>query len=302
MIDFSEIPHDGDDWALFARDFLEEMGFYIETGPDRGPDGGKDMLVTEEVVGKLHRYRFRWLVSCKHFAHSGKAVSENEHERNILERVEAFSADGFIGVYSTVPSSGLNTRLKQLKETGKIRDYQLFDGRRIDNQLVTKGFSKITSRYFPESHKSTRPLHNVFDEYVALTCDECGKDLLEALYDDNFQAVVAEVQKYEDDGQCHVLDVYFACKGTCDKALEQICWQKYRTPTGWEDLTDLAKPNEYLRWVLATMNQLADGRHMYSQQTMKKERQLIMALAQKVFREVTEKERARFRELRDMGL
>ena len=48
MIDFKEISSDGETWELFSRDFLEEMGFFIETPPDRGADGGKDMLITEE--------------------------------------------------------------------------------------------------------------------------------------------------------------------------------------------------------------------------------------------------------------
>jgi hypothetical protein len=83
LIDFKEISSDGETWELFARDFLEEMGFFIETPPDRVADGDKDMLITEEVKGKLHRDKFRWLVSCKHHAHSDKAVNENDHEKNM---------------------------------------------------------------------------------------------------------------------------------------------------------------------------------------------------------------------------
>jgi hypothetical protein len=92
MIDFTEITYDSDDWELFARDFLAEIGFTIESPPDRGPDQGKDMLVLETVSGKLHHYTFRWLVSCKHFATSGKAVNESKDEPNILERMRAFQA------------------------------------------------------------------------------------------------------------------------------------------------------------------------------------------------------------------
>ena len=51
MIDFKEIPADGEVWEMFARDFLAETGFQIETPPDRGADGGKDLLVTERLVG-----------------------------------------------------------------------------------------------------------------------------------------------------------------------------------------------------------------------------------------------------------
>jgi hypothetical protein len=47
------------------------------------------LLITEEVKGKLHRDKFRWLVSCKHYATSNKSVNEND-ERNILERLKGF--------------------------------------------------------------------------------------------------------------------------------------------------------------------------------------------------------------------
>ena len=124
MVDFTELP-DGEVWEHFARDFLAESGFQIETSPDRGADAGKDFLVTERLVGRVNTYPFRWLVSCKHFAKSGKSVSEQD-EPNIRERLESFRADGFLGFYSTIPSSGLNSRLMALRNEHKIRDYRIF--------------------------------------------------------------------------------------------------------------------------------------------------------------------------------
>jgi hypothetical protein len=106
MMNFKEIPYNDDTWELFARDFLVERGFFVESSPDRGPDAGKDILIIEKLKGNINEYRFRWLVSCKHFAKSGVAVKEGD-EPNILERLTAFRADGFIGFYSTIPSSGL---------------------------------------------------------------------------------------------------------------------------------------------------------------------------------------------------
>ena len=134
MIDFTEIQ-DGETWELFARDFLQEMGFFIETSPDRGPDGGKDIIVTEELKGSLGNYKFRWLVSCKNFAKGNKSVQETD-EINIQERVDGFGADGFIGFYSTLPASGLNSRLNQLRKNGKIKDFKIFDHKLIENYLV----------------------------------------------------------------------------------------------------------------------------------------------------------------------
>jgi hypothetical protein len=51
MIDFSEISDDGEEWELFARDFLAQEGYKILSEPDRGPDGRKDLLVSETYKG-----------------------------------------------------------------------------------------------------------------------------------------------------------------------------------------------------------------------------------------------------------
>lgn len=164
MIDFKEIPN-GEIWELFARDFLTQLGFFIESSPDRGSDAGKDIFVSEELTGTLGRYRLRWLVSCKHNAVSGKAVNEAD-ERNILERIESFGAQAFIGFYSTIPSSALNSRLKQLRDGGKIKDYRIFDHKLIESHLIQIGYSMLLMRYLPQSYKTVKPLHLIVSDYV----------------------------------------------------------------------------------------------------------------------------------------
>ena len=66
MIDFKEIPYTDDTWELFARDFLTEMGFYVESTPDRGPDQGKDLLIVRPSLSRLKinspDIKLKWLV------------------------------------------------------------------------------------------------------------------------------------------------------------------------------------------------------------------------------------------------
>lgn len=50
MIDFKEIEQDGELWELFARDFLQQICYYVETTVDRGPDGKKDLIVSEPIL------------------------------------------------------------------------------------------------------------------------------------------------------------------------------------------------------------------------------------------------------------
>lgn len=143
IIDFKEIPPGNtggegqDEFELFGRDFLEELGFKIIQHPSRGADGKKDMI----VFGSFdENEKINWLVSCKHNAHSKsfKSVSE-EDEINPLERLKSNKCMGFIGIYSTIASSGWSERLLNLRH--EIQS-EIFDHRRIEKQIV----------HFPERH------------------------------------------------------------------------------------------------------------------------------------------------------
>lgn len=292
MIDFTEIE-DSETWELFSRDFLQEIGFYIESSPDRGPDGGKDILVTEELSGNLGNYKFRWLVSCKHNAKSGISVKE-EVEQNILERVAGFNADGFVGFYSTIASAGLNNRLKQIKEAGKIKDFRIFDQKLIENYLIRIGFSELVMRYFPKSYKAIKPLHQIANEYIPLKCKNCNKDILEEMYEKSYNAIISFVTKRDqENSRVHIQDIYWACKGECNRELEKYYWDKYQSTTKWEDISDLIIPSLFLRWIMGTLNNLRSERWVYSDEAFDKGKDFIMALSQKVFREMTKEEKKR---------
>ncbi len=290
LIDFTEIDPDGEVWELFARDFLKELGFFIESTPDRGADGGKDLLISEQLEGHLNKYRFKWLVSCKHNAKSKKSVKE-EDEINIQERVESFGADGFIGFYSTLPSSGLNTRLNNLKEKNKVKDYQIFDSKLIENYLIRIGFSKLLMRYLPNSYKRVKPLHLITSKYLPIKCDHCEKDLLESLHSESYSGVTCHVVQL---GSNEILDVYWACKGDCDKYLESKYLQLYDNAiTRWEDISDLEIPILFMQWIFTIMNLLRSGETKYTDQAFEKEKSFILAMGQKVLREMTEDEKKR---------
>src|SRR5262245_16186193 len=109
MIDFGEIAN-GDAWEAFCRDYLVALGLLVEIPPGRGLDGGRDLLLKEQLRGSLASRPFTWLVSCKHYASSGKSVGTTE-ELNIRDRLEQHKAEGFLGFYSTLPSAALITKL-----------------------------------------------------------------------------------------------------------------------------------------------------------------------------------------------
>ncbi|MDY0096413.1 MAG: restriction endonuclease [Candidatus Vecturithrix sp.] len=169
-----------DTFELFARDFLAFMGYKIITDPDRGADGGKDLIVEESRTGVGGETKVKWLVSCKHKAHSGNSVTATD-EANIRDRVEANDCDGFIGFYSTLASTGLATNLDGLKV--KIES-QVFDHKKIERNILysAKGL-ELAERYFPSSladWKTENPQPaKIFIDKPTLKCKVCNKELFD---------------------------------------------------------------------------------------------------------------------------
>lgn len=292
MIDFKEVA-DGEQWELFARDYLQAMGLFVETPPNRGPDLGRDLLVSETLGGRLGRLRMTWLVSCKHFANNkkGPAVSESD-EQNLLERIKGFKTDGFIGVYSTIGSSGLIGRLEQLRTNGDIKDYRVLDHREIENRLVTAGYSTLLMRFFPKSYGRIKPIHFVASEYLALECEICGKDLLEALLVEKQPGnilILQEVRQFDAATPMRIHRVMAACKNPCD----QIAEDRFRQDgmiMAWLSISDIVIPHEYLRRFFAYMNHLERGSIVFVGDSFRELKHVFIALAQKVMRRMTEEE------------
>ena len=137
-----------DDFELFCRDFLLHLGYEIVEGPDRGADGKKDMIVEENLKGIGNQKRVRWLVSCKHYAHSGKGVSDLD-EPNIRDRIDTYKCNGFMGIYSTLVNASLSNILSKNKDK---YDSLIYDRRAIERELlkINKDYDLI-ARYFPNS-------------------------------------------------------------------------------------------------------------------------------------------------------
>jgi len=185
VLDFKEIPQankgDGlqDTFELFSRDFLEVLGYEIIQHPDRGADGKKDLIVRESRIGVSGVSQIKWLVSCKHYAHSGKSVSDTD-EPNITDRVNVHGCDGFIGFYSTLPATSLGKNFEGLEKRIEI---QSFDRERIEKTLFESPQGlKLASRYFPESFKkytleNPKPA-KIFSDYLSLNCEYCNSNLL----------------------------------------------------------------------------------------------------------------------------
>jgi hypothetical protein len=304
LLDFKEIPKanggDGsqDAFELFARDFFDTLGFQIEEDPDRGADGGRDLIIIEKRTGTLGDSLIKWLVSCKHKAHSGTSVLENDEE-DIAGRVEQFHCDGFIGFYSTIPSAGLSKKIKSLKDRYEIR---VFDHEKIEKILLENtGCESLIKRYFPESYDKQVPKVGpsmIYAKYYPLKCEVCGKDLIKKGAADNYEGLVALVQDMDYLKAIRITQVYCACKGRCDYIMQSRCMGN--GVTSWEDISDLTIPSQFLKWVMKILNQIQAGRVIYTDAAFKQIKTVTLDIAQVAMRQPSVKEMQRVKELDEL--
>lgn len=301
-LDFKEIPeaHLGggkqDTFELFARDFLVHLGYKIDEEPNRGADGGKDIAVTEKRSGVGGETIVRWLVSCKHHAHSGASVTPHD-ELNIRDRVEANKCHGFFGFYSTLMSSGLADMIAGF--AGKI-ETQVFDYKKIESYLLkTVAGAHLAKRYFPLSMKSWLDEHpkpaTVFEINSALLCKNCGKNLLEP----KPSGIIVIWHRLDTTtGKTHREEVYWCCKGHCDQALA-IGMRGRGFVDRWEDIPDVAIPLVFARWMMSPLNQLYRG-ETYSKQAFESLKEFILSVYPFVARNASPSETQRIERLRSI--
>jgi hypothetical protein len=298
ILDFQEIPQANkgsglqDSFELFSRDFFEILGFEIIQHPDRGADGKKDLIIQESRPGITGVSKVRWLVSCKHFAHSKKAVSDTD-EPDISDRLKAHNCDGFIGFYSTLPASSLNNKLNG----GKFQ-FEIFDKGRIEKMLLdTPKGNTLARRFFPISHQNYKRENpspsEVFVGEKSIKCEYCKKDLLadrsgiyallKPLFSEEGDNTVLRSEKYA--------DIYFSCKGEHDYILKN----RYRELHGlfdesWSDITDLMSPTTWLSKLIAFMNEMQRNQNLEERAYLKM-RYMFMETFPYIARELTDKEK-----------
>ncbi|RKE37217.1 restriction endonuclease [Paraburkholderia sp. BL23I1N1] len=300
-LDFTEIASpttgkDRDQFELFAREFLTMKGFAILTDPDRGPDAGRDLVIEETRTGIAGETKVRWLVSCKHNANSGVSVLQSV-ENDIRDRIETHDCAGFVGFYSTVPSSGLATKLRALEKTYPTI---VFDREKIEaallasreGLLLARRFMPVSSSLWEKDHPKAA---KIFSDEPSLQCKACGKELLGEhpagivvgwrTYSESYDPSFKPKHEY----------VYWCCKGRCDDRLEA----QYRKPgliDGWEDIPDLVIPIVYIRWVMSTLNEL-QGSEQYSKEAFEATKELLLNLFPMVAREPSAQNHERIQSL-----
>jgi restriction endonuclease len=297
ILEFKEIPSAAggaarDQFELFARELLELAGFKIVTSPDRGADAGRDLIVEEIRTGVAGETRVRWLVSCKHKAHSGNSVTPDD-EQDIHDRVRTHGCSGFLVFYSTVPSSGLATKLNAPDLPFEV---QIFDQEKIERYLLRSSGIELAKRFFPASFARWSKEHpkaaKIFGEEPHLSCCYCNKNLL-LPKPHGIVVVWSSLSTVEKPRTTE--HVYWCCNGQCDRVLKEKYWRR-GIVDGWEDIPDLLAPIAYIRWVIVLINQLQRG-DKFAEEAIESMRDFLLNLFPFVAREMTESERERISQL-----
>lgn len=305
FINFKEIPEAHissglqDTFELFARDFLVDvLKFEIISEPSRGADGGKDLLVREKQLGTLSNTEKTWLVSCKHKAHSGSSVSTTD-ENNITDRLMEYKANGFIGFYSTLPSSGLNNRLDAARHSYAI---EIFDSSKIEDYIIKNKRFELFKRYFPSSYSRWNEIEGkhlptkLTSLYQPLRCEVCGTDLLSVKKSPNYNhGIIGFVRSMSGDDDQYI-DCYVACTGDCDRKISAH-QRSLGNFTDWDSLSDLLMPTYYLQKYMAILNLLYEGDFNFSEEAFTKYKHILISIGQMVFRYQSEEDLSRAEKL-----
>jgi len=208
-----------DEWEWFAADFLNDIGYNLLSSPSRGPDAGRDFVVSRQGV--------QYLVSCKHFLPSGRTVGVSDEE-SILDRMIQHSAEGFIGFYSTFLSTALQTRIDALKAPN--RPMLIYDKSTISDHLPHLHAHVLQKYGLPNG---VRYCMNVSEEeYSPLPCMRCQTDILQDRAISGSMALVALNAK-------DLLEYLYGCKA-CVGGCRDI---------GWTEVSQSLHPEQLNGWI-----------------------------------------------------
>ena len=152
MIDFTELPEDGVQFEQLIRELFVSDGYETHwTGV--GQDQSRDLVVIEKLEGPISSYSRKWLIECKHKAHSNRSVGL--HDLNsITSACEAVGAEGFLLACSTQPSSSLVRHLKEIQQNNDL--FTLYwDAIEIEKRLSKPNNFHLVELFLPKSSRKT---------------------------------------------------------------------------------------------------------------------------------------------------
>ncbi|MGR5280361.1 restriction endonuclease [Photobacterium damselae] len=153
MLDFKELSQSGKEFELLIRELLFNKNYQVYWS-GVGPDGGRDLICIEEKESFFAPEKKKWLIQCKHNAHSHKSVGVSDLDE-IVDSCEQHEATGFILACSTQPSSGVVSRLESITNNSRNNITAIYwDYVSIERFLNTPQLWRIAQKFFPISSES----------------------------------------------------------------------------------------------------------------------------------------------------
>lgn len=190
--------------------------------------------------------------------HSGKSVNDID-EPDLVDRVTKHKCDGFIGVYSTIQSASLSTKIKGCAE--KFTSI-VYDKERIEKALLKSVDGiELARRYFPKSISDYKKEHStpadLYSETPHLNCDHCGAELI--IEGAGIFCVLQKALPETSNGFKEV-DAYYACKGKCDRILERHYLSQGLYAIQWMEIDDLKIPTLFIKSLMAFINDMRENK------------------------------------------
>lgn len=146
-LDFTDFPENGSEFERMVQELLQTMGLHAER-VGLGPDQGADIIAEEVIFDRLGTKQVRrYVVQCKHFAHSGKAVGRSD-VTEIRDTIEHHEANGYVLVTSTDVTTSLKQRIQQIRSTQPSWSIQIWDRTTLEQRLATHPV--LIAKYFPK--------------------------------------------------------------------------------------------------------------------------------------------------------
>ena len=162
LIDFRELASKvrGEKFEWLIRSLAKNLGLSpVFSG--RGPDQGKDLILTEYLQGAVSRVKITWLVSCKDF--TGTSVSEKDlPQSGIKDKLEQHNADGFLLATTTTVSTGAKALLDGLDNSSRgFPHIQIWDQTELTTLLLNPKHHEVLKQFLPESYRRVKGLTTI---------------------------------------------------------------------------------------------------------------------------------------------
>lgn len=152
-IDFTEIELDqGFPFEQFVENLLRTLGWTIIKGAGKGVDGGRDIIASRSERTATGKTRVRkYVIQCKHYAHSGKSVNKNDIS-DCAYMPKKHDCSGWLLVTSSQLTTDAVEHIEAAKGMQPGADFDYWHCGHLGERLVREECHAVFRQYLPSSY------------------------------------------------------------------------------------------------------------------------------------------------------